>query len=565
MASNNSLQKLLVNVPSASCDKFIKQYINSDWDGTVDTVANTVALPEVAANHDTAYDNKVVFLAKYHAIFTQGALFGYDKDFHNILRDLIAGVIVGESTNKGIKVTTKLTYEGEKLVVTNTVDVTPTTYNSNDGWSNTEMTNVIDAQSVKNYVDHEVKTAVDAAAVTAMEYKGGLTQADFDGFANVEDKKSLDGNVWVAEEVITVKPATETEKAVIAEKGDTIIVHYDESLESKLDYVVIERNVDNTVTVGDINKYTAGQVLVAGDDQTAVTTGYEIGSDDTTAFGTAYTLATEVAVSAAISSAIDAIDEAKSTHTGTYVTYAYSTTNGITHVDSIDPILSTVTVTDGVLSSASVGLVDHNALNTVIGYLDGKINAVDCEVTTLTEVSDSDYFSVTEDSENKTDNDRNYTIALNVVSLGDAVGMTYDEATGKWSAPEGSTAVNGLASAADVANELINDEKVVAAALNDHEARLDAIENDIDNLGETITSSFEALDGTATATDANSYVSVTINEVDGKLTNEGSSLTVQYGTVDADLQVTANGLIDAAQLANVLNNINLWETFNPEA
>jgi hypothetical protein len=124
----------------------------------------------------------------------------------------------------------------------------------------------------------------------------------------------------------------------------------------------------------------------------------------------------------------------------------------------------------------------------VISYVTGAIGALDMDhsVTTLTTVAGDDYLSVTENSGNDSDNDYNYTIGLNVVNLGDAVGMTYDETTGKWSAPEGSTAVNGLASAADVANELVSDEKVIAAALNDHEARIDALEDFVGDINGTI-------------------------------------------------------------------------------
>ena len=156
------------------------------------------------------------------------------------------------------------------------------------------------------------------------------------------------------------------------------------------------------------------------------------------------------------------------------------------------------------------------------------IDACDHSVTTLTEVSDNDYFSVTEDSTDKTDNDYNYTIDLKVVNLGDAVGMTYDEATGKWSAPEGSTAVNGLASAADVANELVSDEKVIAAALNDHEGRLDVLEAFADDINGTIQDQLVIGDVTVTGLTA---------------------------------AVKEDGLVNVQLLVDVINALDPWEDY----
>lgn len=610
MASNNSLQKLLVNVPSASCDAFIKKYINSDWAGTADTVANTVVLPTVDARvsegdgQNNQYDDKVVFLSKYHAIYTQGALFGYDGDFHNILTDLIeeheevkndagevispayTGIKVETNAVNGIKLTLSLYYDEAKkdLVLSPILSVTTATYSTtNKAWTN--ASNVVTGETVQTYVDDVVKTAVDAAAVTAMEYKGGLKQAGFNAFANATDKKLLDGNVYVAEEEITVKPATETEKAVIAEIGDTIIVHYDQTT-TTLDYVVIERNVDDTVTAG--SPFEEGKVLISGANQTAYTTGYTTGGATFATTGdSSYILATEAAVAAYVGGVIGALDAGitYNANVNNYVSYTYTQTDGLVSDVTVGLKIAEYTYTPATESELSkftykneadsYGLIDHVILNNYISYVGDQItdiqNYIDDINETFTTVStESDYVSISyskvnhEGIENGDLNDYAYTINVVTKTLGDAVGMYVGE-DGKWHAANGDVTTDGLATAADVAKEIVENEKVIAAALNDHEARLDALENDIDNLGDTITSSFEALDGTASAHDANSYVSVTINEVDGKLTDEGSSLTVQYGAVNADLQVTANGLIDATQLANVLNNINLWETFTPQA
>lgn len=65
-------------------------------------------------------------------------------------------------------------------------------------------------------------------------------------------------------------------------------------------------------------------------------------------------------------------------------------------------------------------------------------------------------------------------------ALGDAVGLTKvvdEDGNVKWEFADGELAENpGLASAADVAVEIVEDEEVIAAALTDHEERITAIE-----------------------------------------------------------------------------------------
>lgn len=165
----------------------------------------------------------------------------------------------------------------------------------------------------------------------------------------------------------------------------------------------------------------------------------------------------------------------------------------------------------------------------VMAYVTSAIGAIDMDhsVTTLTPVSDNDYYSVTETGADD-DNDYNYEIELNVVRLSDAVGMTYDETTGKWSAPEGSSVEDGLASAADVANELVSDEKVIAAALNDHEARIDALEDFVGDINGTIQDQL----------------------VIGEVTVDGLIATK-----------TNDGLVNADLLVSVINALDPWQDY----
>ena len=82
----------------------------------------------------------------------------------------------------------------------------------------------------------------------------------------------------------------------------------------------------------------------------------------------------------------------------------------------------------------------------------------------------------------------NHQVEIKTVSLIDTVGMTKGE-DGTWSAGTAVAQSNGLATAADVAAEIVADEEVIAAALNDHESRLKTIfttlESSLDTLWET--------------------------------------------------------------------------------
>lgn len=504
----SDLQKLLINVAAGKCDAFIKAHVNNTWP-VGDNVERPSELPEFTAAETDAYYNKVVFLKKYNAIYTKGAFFGYNGDLKASFNDLFNDLTNGISAN-GITVK----YDPAENAIATFVD--PATYTEATGWVNTN--NVVTGTAVKTYVDEKVAGAV-AEATAAMNFRGPITETSFDTIKAA----ASNGDVYVVEGNFTIN----TEKF---EEGDLVI--FAKEGEAAATYTVVERNLDDAIVTG--TTFNDGQLVVAEGTGKVKTTGYVIGGDilSNNVETARYTLATEAAVSGAIGAAVHNMVHNNGSGQGTYMTYTYHTTDGITYIDSIDPTLATIQTTYGdngeyILGDATTGLVNHDVLNTVISYLDGKIDAVDCEVTTLTEV-DNDYLTVEEDSTDTTDNDRNYKIDLKVVNLGDAVGMTYDETTGKWSAPEGSTAVNGLASAADVANELVSDEKVIAAALNDHETRIDTLESfagDIDNTIQT-------------------------QLVRGEVTINGLTATA-----------TKKGLVDATILANAINALDPWEEY----
>lgn len=521
----SDLQKLLINVAEGKCDAFIKAHVNAAWDGTASE------LPSFTAAETDAYYNKVVFLKKYNAIYTKGTFFGYNGDLRANLKN-------GISANG---ITVKYNPDATNGPAIETTVVAATYNKDSDTWDNID--NVVTASEVQTYVKDYVKTAVDAAAVTAMEYKGGLTQTGFDAFASVPDKKSLDGNVYVADEQITVKPATETEKAVIAEKGDTIIVHcYKKDEVDTLDYVVIERNVDNTVTAS--GNFTQNQILVAADNkQTAQTTGYFLGSDATayTAFGTQNTLATEVATAAYVVGKLGELDASVTynANVNNYVSYSYNQTDGLITYVNVGLKVAEYTYTAGsedtpaTFTYNTYGLIDHIILNDYITYVGDQITQLqeyvdNVDHSYITVAHSGDYVTVTPELTTPGSNDYTYTVSVVTKTLGDAVGMTLG-ADGKWYAPDGITVVeDGLATAADVANELVNDEKVIAAALNDHEARLNVLEAFADDINGTIQDQ------------------LVIGEV-----------TVTGLTAEA----TTPGLVNAELLANVINALDPWQDY----
>lgn len=103
-----------------------------------------------------------------------------------------------------------------------------------------------------------------------------------------------------------------------------------------------------------------------------------------------------------------------------------------------------------------------------------KINAVDSKASKTYTVtgSASSYIVV---GSSTVGNTTTFTVGATLATLGDAVGMTKNP-DGTWTAASG-TVSNGLVTAADVAAEIVADERVIAVALNDHESRLDTIES----------------------------------------------------------------------------------------
>lgn len=99
-----------------------------------------------------------------------------------------------------------------------------------------------------------------------------------------------------------------------------------------------------------------------------------------------------------------------------------------------------------------------------VSETDGKINVTRANLPTLSVKTGSGQFAAV----------NNHEVEIKTTAL-NTVGLTKTEA-GKWQAGTVDAKSTGLATAADVAAEIVSDEEVIAIALNDHETRLKTVE-----------------------------------------------------------------------------------------
>lgn len=99
-----------------------------------------------------------------------------------------------------------------------------------------------------------------------------------------------------------------------------------------------------------------------------------------------------------------------------------------------------------------------------VSETDGKITVTRADLPTLSVKTGSEQFAAV----------NNHEVEIKTTAL-NTVGLTKTEA-GKWQAGAVDVASTGLATAADVAAEIVSDEEVIATALNDHETRLKTVE-----------------------------------------------------------------------------------------
>ena len=99
-----------------------------------------------------------------------------------------------------------------------------------------------------------------------------------------------------------------------------------------------------------------------------------------------------------------------------------------------------------------------------VSETDGKITVTRADLPTLSVKTGSEKFAAV----------NNHEVEIKTTAL-NTVGLTKTE-SGKWQAGTADAKSTGLATAADVAVEIVSDEEVIATALNDHENRLKTVE-----------------------------------------------------------------------------------------
>ena len=120
-----------------------------------------------------------------------------------------------------------------------------------------------------------------------------------------------------------------------------------------------------------------------------------------------------------------------------------------------DDAIKALDVTDTAVAGKYVSAVSET---------DGKITVTRADLPTLSVKAGSEQFAAV----------NNHEVEIKTTAL-NTVGLTKTEA-GKWQAGTADAKSTGLATAADVAVEIVSDEEVIATALNDHETRLKTVE-----------------------------------------------------------------------------------------
>ena len=148
----------------------------------------------------------------------------------------------------------------------------------------------------------------------------------------------------------------------------------------------------------------------------------------------------------------------------------------------------------------------------------------------------------------------NHEVEIKTSALG-SVGITFEN--NKWTAGT-ATSETGLATAADVATEIANDELVIAAALNDHEARLQTAENDITTAKSDI-AALKAEDKvhTTVADNTGNYVKVSTNSSSKVVTISEHVVTLANATA------SNTGIADANDVKTYIDTYDFWEIYTP--
>lgn len=165
---------------------------------------------------------------------------------------------------------------------------------------------------------------------------------------------------------------------------------------------------------------------------------------------------TELAAAGVAATAIEAGDETVAVEGDKVSTQIASLAKSIkAAAKTADDAIKALDVTDTAVDGKYVSAVSET---------DGKITVTRADLPTLSVKEGSGQFAAV----------NNHEVEIKTTAL-NTVGLTKTEA-GKWQAGAVDATSTGLATAADVAAEIVSDEEVIATALNDHENRLKTVE-----------------------------------------------------------------------------------------
>lgn len=183
-----------------------------------------------------------------------------------------------------------------------------------------------------------------------------------------------------------------------------------------------------------------------------------------------------------------------------------------------------------------------NQYVSAVSQTDGKITVTRADLPTLSVKTGSEtYVGVA-----------NHEVEIKTSALG-SVGITFEN--NKWTAGT-ATSETGLATAADVATEIANDELVIAAALNDHEARIKTAESDITTAKADI-AELKAADKvhTTVADNTGNYVRVS-TAADTKVVTVAENVVLMAAATSSN-----TGIADANDVKTYIDTYDFWETY----
>lgn len=154
---------------------------------------------------------------------------------------------------------------------------------------------------------------------------------------------------------------------------------------------------------------------------------------------------------------------------------------------------------------------------------DGKITVTRADLPTLSVKTGSEQFAAV----------NNHEVEIKTTVL-NTVGLTKNADTGKWQAGTADAESTGLATAADVAAEIVSDEEVIATALNDHETRLHTVESKEITVTSAKSDVAISVAEVKDSSDVVTTAATNFNVTDGKVT-----FTIHNGDKDVAETITA--------------------------